>query len=374
MTDMNDKTPTWTARPVGGHGTAKSSHAQPSVVVDAASMPDDSALGLNRRTPLRAHHSNGSNHGPTASGDESSADSKLPETSDRQVATAVSGDVESTRPQPLVDPKNKSSSGLVMLVVVGVAMLVVLGLGVLISAVLTSETQDAVAVAQDEELDESVSPNQPLQDESSNAISADDSEPSTTSDMVAADAANGSSADQFGTVAEAYAQSAYARLDGLSLYLEGTVPSQEVGDEVEARAAVLLGKPAVKANYEIDPSVELPADPPLFATSAVLFEPDGSVNSGSMGTLNLAFSLLADYPEARVIVTAPAADQLEVGQVAANETQANAVMQFWIEKGLDPERVQVEVRKPSASDPEADGVLEREIEFVVRGLLETDQL
>lgn len=350
MTDSNDNYPSWTARPIG-----EPAPASPVGTVDGetALMPDDTALRPAQKV----------------SDEPSLSSSPEPERTDVvETNETTAAALNSVRTEPV----KRSSSGLVMLAVVACTMLLVLGLGVLLSSVLTDGTTEASGEAKSEESAVAASP---TESDSEKTASTD---ASSSVSSLANGGSDSSDGEEFGTVADAYEQSAFARLDGLSLHLEGTVPSQDVGDMVEARAAELLGQPAVKANYTVDPAVPLPADPPLFASSTVLFESDGTVNAGSMGTLNLAFTLLLDFPEARVIVSAPPEDQLEVDEIAANETQATAVAQFWIEKGLDPARVRVEVQdgqvETTSKGASADaGVLEREIEFVVRGLLASDQ-
>lgn len=203
-------------------------------------------------------------------------------------------------------------------------------------------------------------------EESSGSVTGSESSNST-------DESTGS--QQVGAVDDAYAQAAWGRVDQLQLVLQGALPSQEMADAVEARAAEVIGEAFVVSDYEIDPDAPTPTDPPLFIPLTIQFSADGSIHPGSEPTMRQAVFQFTMFDTARVTITADPLTKPDDPRLTLE--QAEAIAAYWEAEGLSPDRIEIEVAEVDGTsgqdEPTAtDGPDNRQVEFIIRGLLTAD--
>lgn len=164
-----------------------------------------------------------------------------------------------------------------------------------------------------------------------------------------------------------------AILRGDQLFLTGVVPSEEISQAIEERAAAVLGPENVTNEYVIDPSIEFTDSGPLIVEDVILFESNSAiVNPAFTPLLDLGTLLLSTFPQVTINVVAHTD---AVGPADANfvlsERRAEAVAQYWVDQGIDSARI---IRDPRGEDDPAvddDGaqVANRRVEFIITGLL-----
>ncbi|MGF1600377.1 MAG: OmpA family protein [Acidimicrobiales bacterium] len=166
----------------------------------------------------------------------------------------------------------------------------------------------------------------------------------------------------------------YAVFDGGQVFLRGRVPSAEVSEAIETRAGLVVGPDNVFNEYEIDPTVPIEVASPLYVEDVVLFEFNSiEIQSAFLPILDLGTLLLVQNPKAEITVVArtdavgPADVNLEVSR-----QRGQAVVDYWVRKGIDPSRVSVDARGESDAsdddDPE-DAALNRRAEFTISNFL-----
>jgi outer membrane protein OmpA-like peptidoglycan-associated protein len=158
------------------------------------------------------------------------------------------------------------------------------------------------------------------------------------------------------------------------VYLRGRVPSQEIADEIAAKAGAVVGPDNVIVEYEIDPQVPIDLPSPLYVEDVVLFDFNSiEIEPGFLPILDLGTLLLVQNPNVTITVvaktdaTGPAEVNMEV-----SEQRAQAVIDYWVRKGIDPSRLIADARgetEASEDDDEETAALHRRAEFVIEGLL-----
>lgn len=166
-----------------------------------------------------------------------------------------------------------------------------------------------------------------------------------------------------------------AVFSGGIVYLRGQVPTQEVADAIAERVGAVVGPDNVVVEYEINPDAPVPDSAPLYVDDKILFEVDSSeINPGFVPLLDLGTSLMQMRDTVTVAVIAHtdsvgAADY----NMALSERRAQAVKDFWVDAGIDPNRIVAVGLGETA--PEADNVgatgraANRRAEFIVQGIL-----
>lgn len=161
------------------------------------------------------------------------------------------------------------------------------------------------------------------------------------------------------------------------VYLMGKVPSQEVADLIVQKAAAVVGPDNVVSEYEIDPSVTIdPGDStPLYVEDVVLFRFNSSeIDPPFIPLLDLGTLLLSQNPQATLtVVTRTDAVGSEEVNLEVARRRADAVIDYWISQGVDPDQIKADPRGEegtSDDDDERTAALQRRAEFIITGLLD----
>lgn len=169
-----------------------------------------------------------------------------------------------------------------------------------------------------------------------------------------------------------------AVVSGGVVYLSGSVPSRMIADAIVAKAAAVMGSENVVDQYEIDPAV--PFDPtesaPLYVEDLVLF-PTGSaeVSPEFQPLLDLGVVLMSQNPNVTIDVIGHT-DSIgsAEGNLALSQARVDAVVAYWVEAGIDPERIRafgLGESQPIADNTTPDGKqINRRVEFTITGLLD----
>jgi outer membrane protein OmpA-like peptidoglycan-associated protein len=156
--------------------------------------------------------------------------------------------------------------------------------------------------------------------------------------------------------------------------LRGKVPSQDIADEIATKAAAVVGPGNVIVEYEIDPEVPASIPSPLYVEDVVLFDFNSvAIEPAFLPILDLGTLLLTQNPTvtitvvARTDATGPEAINQEV-----SEQRAQAVIDYWVRHGIEPDRLIADARgetDASEDEDEQAAALNRRAEFVIEGLL-----
>ncbi len=164
---------------------------------------------------------------------------------------------------------------------------------------------------------------------------------------------------------------------GGKVYLSGSVPSEEVGQFIEQKAAAVVGPDNVVNEYVVDPTVviEEGSSAPLYVEDVVLFEFNSiEVAQAFLPILDLGTLLLRQNPQASVtVVTRTDAIGSEEVNLDVSTKRAQAVINYWLGKGVDPSQINADPRGEegaSESDDEQTAALNRRAEFIITGLLD----
>jgi outer membrane protein OmpA-like peptidoglycan-associated protein len=160
------------------------------------------------------------------------------------------------------------------------------------------------------------------------------------------------------------------------IYLGGAMPSQEAADIIINKAAGVLGRANVVAEYIIDPRASLPNEGSLQIADTVLFTPDSAdLTHEALPILNLGVVLMKQNPKVTIdVIGHTDSDGTVAGNEALAQRRCDAVIAYLTAAGIETERL-VGIPKGSA-EPIADNAnpegrrLNRRAEFIVHGLLE----
>ena len=172
---------------------------------------------------------------------------------------------------------------------------------------------------------------------------------------------------------EGFSRGALLR-DGV-LYLGGSVPSQEVADQIIERAEAVIGEGNVVSEYVIDPTSDMGQGAPLYVEDVVLFAyGEKTIDPQFEPLLDLGLALLAQNPSVNVtIVTHTDAS----GSASFNERlslqRGQYVAQYWVDRGIPVEQIAIDARGERdllVDDHTEEGAqLNRRAEFFIEGLL-----
>ncbi len=164
---------------------------------------------------------------------------------------------------------------------------------------------------------------------------------------------------------------------GGKVYLQGSVPSEEIGAVIEGKAAAVVGPDNVVNEYVIDPdSVIVPgSSAPLYVEDVVLFEFNSiEVATPFLPILDLGTLLLRQNPQATItVVTRTDAVGSEEVNLDVATKRAQAVINYWLGKGVDPGQILADPKGEegaSEDDDEQTAALNRRAEFIITGLLD----
>ncbi|MGH1489079.1 MAG: OmpA family protein [Acidimicrobiales bacterium] len=217
------------------------------------------------------------------------------------------------------------------------------------------------------------------------AAMADEDDAATDDDAAAAEAATDDDAaadeteasDEDDATGDSTDSGRLAIFKGGKVYLSGPVPSEEVGQFIEQKAAAVVGPDNVVNEYTIDPTeVIVPgSSAPLYVEDVVLF----GFNSIEVATpffpiLDLGTLLLRQNPQASitVITRTDAVGSAEVN-LDVSRKRAQAIIDYWVKSGVDPAQINADPRgeeEASEDDDEQTASLNRRAEFIIIGLLD----
>lgn len=161
------------------------------------------------------------------------------------------------------------------------------------------------------------------------------------------------------------------------VYLSGAVPSEEIGDVIVAKAEAVVGPGNVVNEYVIDPSTTIePGDSaPLYVEDVVLFEFNSiAIAPPFLPILDLGTLLLRQNPQASVtVVTRTDAVGSEEVNLEVASSRAQAVINYWLGAGVDPDQIIADPRGEEGASEDDDAetaALQRRAEFIITGLLD----
>jgi OOP family OmpA-OmpF porin len=167
----------------------------------------------------------------------------------------------------------------------------------------------------------------------------------------------------------------YAVYTGGQVFLRGFVPSREIGDEIVAKAGAVIGPENVIDEYQVDPRAAMDVALPVYIQDVVLFGFNSSeLEPDFVPLLELAIIFLSQNPNATLTVVARTdAVGTQEANLELSQERAQAVIDYWLERGIDPAQIIADPRGEEVAVPEADeqaAALDRRAEFIVNGLLD----
>jgi outer membrane protein OmpA-like peptidoglycan-associated protein len=167
----------------------------------------------------------------------------------------------------------------------------------------------------------------------------------------------------------------YAVISGGKAFLRGYVPSREAGDQAVATAAAVLGPENVVDEYVVDPRAPLDVPTPVYIDDAVLFESGSAeIAPDFVPLLEQGLVFLNLRPESTITVVARTdAAGPEDFNLDLSSHRAQAVIDYWVERGADPSQLIADPRGEEEAMSTADGAAaatDRRVEFVVNGLID----
>ncbi len=165
-------------------------------------------------------------------------------------------------------------------------------------------------------------------------------------------------------------------LDGETVYLEGTVPSQDVSDVLESSAVAAVGRDRVINNFEISAAAVYDPERPIQLSVAdpVLFTfGRADLDEHYRPLITLAVELMSAEQSSTLSITGHTDD---VGPDEANLrlsfSRAEAVAALVVEQGISPDRITVDGRgetEPIETNNTSDGrAANRRVDFSILGL------
>ncbi len=162
---------------------------------------------------------------------------------------------------------------------------------------------------------------------------------------------------------------------GGQIFLEGAVPDEASHDQIVELAAGIFGGDNVIDNYVIDERASDPSLGNIRVDDTVLFAPDSAEISPEFEPLlNQGLALLTIRPASTIVVEGHT-DSLGGDQynLELSQARADAVVQWWVDRGVDPERLTAVGRgeaEPIDSNETREGrERNRRIEVTIENLL-----
>ncbi len=160
----------------------------------------------------------------------------------------------------------------------------------------------------------------------------------------------------------------YTVIKGGQVFLYGFVNSPEVAAQIEAIAAGVVGPDNVFNEQFVDVDTPETNDAPVFVDDRVLFAFNSvAIEPDFLPILDLGILLLTQNPTAtiNVISRTDAAGSEAVNQ-RVSEQRAEAVVNYWVGKGIPRERITIDARgesEASETDDPTTAAINRSVEF-----------
>lgn len=157
------------------------------------------------------------------------------------------------------------------------------------------------------------------------------------------------------------------------VYLYGFVPTEEIRDQITEIAGGVVGPDNVFTETIIDPDAPVPPDAPVFVDDKVLFAFNSvEIDPAFIPILELGVLLLSQNPTAEItVVSRTDAVGSEEVNLDVSRRRAQAVVDYWVGRGVDTDRVMIDARgeqDASEDDDETTAALNRSVEFRISGL------
>ena len=161
------------------------------------------------------------------------------------------------------------------------------------------------------------------------------------------------------------------------VYLSGAVPSEEIGQQIVAKAEAVVGEGNVINEYTIDPSVTIEpgSSAPLYVEDVILFGFNSiEIAPPFLPILDLGTLLLRQNPQASVtVVTRTDAVGSEEVNLEVARARAQAVINYWLGQGVNPDQIEADPRGEEGTSEDDDAetaARQRRAEFIITGLLD----
>ena len=161
-------------------------------------------------------------------------------------------------------------------------------------------------------------------------------------------------------------------------YLRGTVPSEDIANQMEDTLVSVFGAEAVVNEYSIEPGAYW--DPSNVITivieNHVLFESNGAeIAEDFEPVVALGLQLLRELPETTISVIGHSdANGDERANLDLSERRAQVVIDYWESNGIEPSRLsgigKGEAEPIADNDSDEGRRLNRRVEFEVNGLID----
>lgn len=203
----------------------------------------------------------------------------------------------------------------------------------------------------------------------------DTSAPATPTEQQSGDSATGDTENESAT-ASLVGPTRRAVMSGGIVYLRGSVPSQEVADAIQAKAAAVLGPDRVVVEYVIDPTVELSPSAPLVVEDVILFEyGSASINPQFYPLLDLGIALMYQTPSVVITVVGHTdSDGSSEFNQQLSEARTAAVIRYWVANGVAEHQYEGlsfgETQPVTDDSSDAGAQSNRRVEFIISGLLD----
>jgi outer membrane protein OmpA-like peptidoglycan-associated protein len=211
-------------------------------------------------------------------------------------------------------------------------------------------------------------------DTASDPVIEPEQEPAADTTAPAADTTE-PTVDPVEPASDASAAESRAVVRGGQIFLEGAVPSVEAGAEIEALAAEVLGAENVFNDYVVDPAAGDPNLGNVTVEDTINFQTDSAVIlSESEGLLNQGLALLTIRPSMTITIVGHTDDRgSEVTNLVLSQERADAVKQWFVDRGVDGDRlstVGAGESEPIADNGTVEGRrLNRRIQFFLENIL-----
>lgn len=157
------------------------------------------------------------------------------------------------------------------------------------------------------------------------------------------------------------------------VYLYGYVPTDEIREQITQIAGGVVGPDNVFTETIVDPDAAVPPDAPVFVDDKVLFAFNSvEIDPAFIPILELGVLLLSQNPTAELtVVSRTDAVGSEEVNLDVSRRRAQAVVDYWLGRGVDTDRVMIDARgeqDASEDDDETAAALNRSVEFRISGL------
>lgn len=165
-----------------------------------------------------------------------------------------------------------------------------------------------------------------------------------------------------------------ATYSGGKLYLNGSVPSQKVADEIIEAVGAVVGRSNVVSSYTVSAAAPPVTDMPMVMSDSVLFRPGRFEIPQGSPVIEFAVNLMRTHPNASLIVIGhtDSVGGEELNQ-RLSQSRADEIIKCMTDNGIDHARltgIGMGGSEPVADNATPEGRSQnRRVEFIVKDLL-----